>query len=64
MKNMKLDDLLEIISDNDSCYHMRIHKNQDYIFFGDLDSYRKDISDFYEKLINFLKDYYDISITK
>ena len=33
---------------HDKNYHFRIHNNMTYIFFGDLDNYDKDISDYKE----------------
>ena len=45
-----------------SCgYHFRIHKNTQYIFFGDLDNYEKDITEFIDILKNFMFKQYDLT---
>ena len=51
----------ELITEN--CYHFRIHKNTQYIFFGDLDNYEYDIKTFIKLLQKFLKLYYNLSFT-
>lgn len=38
-------------------YHMRLTKNDDVMFFGDLDGYKEDISVFKDQMKEFLKDY-------
>jgi len=48
----------------DNYYHFRIHKKQNYIFFGDLDNYNDTFSNFSELLINFMKLKYDVEIKK
>ncbi len=58
------------LSNNNNYYHLRIHDNSQYIFFGDLDGF-DDIHRFINLLIDFLKckynlelDINDISYTK
>jgi hypothetical protein len=45
----------------DNFYHFRIHKNTNYIFFGDIDKYKNDIIDFILILKTFLQKYYNLS---
>jgi phage/plasmid-associated DNA primase len=58
-----VDELVEKLKKNKG-YHFRIHKNTQYIFFGDLDDYPDDINRFIEILQDFLKKYYDLDFTK
>ena len=44
--------------ENDNSYHFRIHKNEHYIFFGDIDGYEKGIKKFIDILIDFMKKHY------
>ena len=44
----------------DKYYHFRVHKNNTYIFFGDLDGYSKSIITFIELFQNFLDKYYHL----
>jgi hypothetical protein len=44
-------------------YHYRIHKNTQYIFFGDLDNYTKPIDQFIKILQDFLNKYYGLKFT-
>ena len=57
-KKIKLCNELE----KDNSYHFRVHKNTQYIFFGDLDGYTKGINFFIEILINFLKTKYNLNL--
>ncbi len=41
-------------------YHFRIHKNTNYIFFGDLDNYNNEINVFRDKLKKFLSEKYNL----
>ena len=53
---------LEKALNEDKGFHYRIHKNQEYIFFGDIDGYEKGIDNFKGKLINFMKNSYDLEL--
>ena len=44
-------------------YHFRIHKNTQYIFFGDIDNYTKNIECFINILQEFMKETYDLVFT-
>ena len=44
----------------DEGYHFRIHNNNQYIFFGDIDKYTKKIEEFINDLQKFLEEYYNI----
>jgi phage/plasmid-associated DNA primase len=57
-----LEQLIKLL-EKDKGYHMRIHQNQDYIFFGDLDNYIGSIDDFVMKLAKFLNENYGINVT-
>ena len=49
---------------SDNGYHMRIQKNNSYIFFGDCDYYKdNDPINFFNMLISFLDTFYNIKIT-
>ena len=48
----------------DEGYHFRIHKNTQYIFFGDLDNYKNEISKFIKLLKFFLNERYDLNFEK
>lgn len=60
------DDVNKLSDDlqHDEYYHFRVHKNTEYIFFGDLDNYDDDISIFIKMMQNFLKKYYDLEFTE
>ena len=66
IKNNKLSykDISDLVDDleDDQGFHIRIEKNNQYVFFGDLDKYDKDITEFIELLKQFLKENYDIYI--
>lgn len=64
IKNNKIvknsvDEVIDLLKE-DKGYHFRVHKNNKYIFFGDLDNYKEDITSFIEKLQLFLKEHYDL----
>lgn len=44
------------------CYHMRLRKNDNVIFFGDLDGYQHDIEKFKKELKEFLDKRYNLTI--
>ena len=46
----------------DNYYHFRVHKNMDYIIFGDLDNFHPGIEKFKEIFIDFLNNKYTIKI--
>jgi hypothetical protein len=48
---------------NDNNYHFRVHKNEQYIFFGDIDNYTKGIDNFIDILISFVKDNYSLELS-
>lgn len=54
--------LEKLLIENDRGYHMRIHKSTNYILYIDVDGYRKDINIFFNVLITFFKEYYNIII--
>ena len=62
--NLIFNDIKQICDElkQDKCYHFRIHKNNEYIFFGDLDNYKYDINIFIEILINFMKENYNLEL--
>ena len=47
--------------ENDKSYHFRIHKNTNYIFFGDIDGYTGSIIDFTIHLQEFLETNYKLT---
>ena len=55
-------DLLKVL-ETDNGYHFRIHKNTQYIFFGDLDNYNSNIQIFIDILHNFMNDKYNLIFT-
>jgi phage/plasmid-associated DNA primase len=54
-----IDDICEELESNKN-YHFRIHNNNTYIFFGDIDGYDKGIEHFMNILKYFLKKYYKL----
>ena len=46
----------------DNYYHFRVHKNMEYIIFGDLDNFHPGIEKFKEIFIDFLNNKYTIKI--
>jgi hypothetical protein len=63
-KEYKINELIKLLSETDAGYHTRIHKNTNYIFFGDIDGLKCSIVIFMNNLIKFLKSEYDITIQK
>jgi phage/plasmid-associated DNA primase len=59
IKYTEMNLLIQVLH-KDEGYHFRIHNNNQYIFFGDIDKYTKTIEEFINHLQNFLKEYYDI----
>jgi phage/plasmid-associated DNA primase len=57
-------DLCNLLESQFEYYHYRIHKNTEYIFFGDLDKWEKSISEFIDFLRKFLKEYYNLKFDK
>jgi phage/plasmid-associated DNA primase len=58
----KLNDLCNTLVNTNKGYHTRIHPNETYIFFGDLDDFNKDITIFLNDIKTFLHQYYNIDI--
>jgi len=56
-----INDLCEELQ-KDNYYHFRVHKNKDYIVFGDLDNFQQGIDKFKEIFIDFLKNKYNIDV--
>ena len=50
------------ILNEDKGYHFRVNKNGTYIFFGDLDYYRKNFKTFSIVLISFLEKNYNLMV--
>src|SRR5438045_1065070 len=50
--------------DDDKGYHMRIHNDGNYIFFGDCDWFRGSFEEFSELLIDFLSNHYKIKVVE
>ena len=46
---------------SDKGYHIRVEPEKYYTFFGDIDGHKQKSNDFFEFMIKFLKDYYDIT---
>ena len=62
-EEFELKDLNKLLK-SDNGYHLRILKNSFYIFFGDCDGYKNNNPNtFFNLLILFLNEYYDIEIT-
>jgi len=60
VKFNSLSGLIYELKNNDKSYHFRIHNDKKYIFFGDLDGYKKDINEFVILLKDFLLNQYNI----
>ena len=54
--------LCDILSKKDKGYHLRVHSDQNYIFFGDVDNYKGDMDTFTILLISFMDEYYNVII--
>lgn len=61
-KKITLDSLQNLTSElrHDNYYHFRIHKNTNYIFFGDIDNYDGKITQFIDILQQFMKEKYNL----
>ena len=55
--------LINKLENNDDNYHFRVHNQTQYTFYSDVDGIEISFDEYINKLINFLKTYYDISIT-
>ena len=62
--NIKQYNLITLIKKvcDDHGYHVRIDPKKYYTFFGDIDGHIKGSTDFFDMLLKFLKDFYDISV--
>lgn len=56
------DYLVRILEQQDKGYHLRLEKDENYKFFGDLDHYNKSFDEFKLMLVNFLAECYNITI--
>jgi hypothetical protein len=56
-------DAINELKDNNS-YHMRLEKNESYIFFGDCDGFTGSFLEFSTLIKDFLNKYYNIKIKK
>jgi phage/plasmid-associated DNA primase len=65
-KSIDYDDIDEICEDleDDNSYHFRIFNNNRYIFFGDIDGYKKNIDEYMNVLFEFLKKRYNLDKEK
>lgn len=54
---------VNMLTNTDNGYHVRIHPTSSYIMFGDIDNYDKTIEDFEQILVKFLQENYNIKIT-
>jgi phage/plasmid-associated DNA primase len=52
-----------LLSETDNGYHLRIHNNTNYIFFGDIDNLNLSFDEWARDLLLFLENRYGISIT-
>ena len=57
------EELINKLENNDDNYHFRVHNQTQYTFYSDVDGIEISFDEYINKLINFLKTYYDISIT-
>lgn len=57
-----INELVDIVESKNRGYHLRIHKNHNYVFFGDLDHYQSNFDNFAQKMIVFLQQYYRIKV--
>jgi hypothetical protein len=55
--------LKNLLAKNKNKYHFRIHPASKYVFFGDIDNFEPDISEFIKLLQEFLKNYYNLEFT-
>ena len=60
VKQYTLEKLLQKLQ-SDKGYHIRIDPEKYYTFFGDIDGHTQKSKDFFEFMIKFLEDFYDIS---
>jgi hypothetical protein len=60
----EMEELVEILEKTNKGYHFRIDPTKSYKFFGDCDGYTNTIENFIEKLTEFLKERYEIIISK
>jgi phage/plasmid-associated DNA primase len=63
---IKYTNINKLITDlnKDEGYHFRVHNNNQYIFFGDIDKYVKTIEEFIIDMQIFLKENYNIEFEK
>jgi phage/plasmid-associated DNA primase len=65
-KSIDYDNIDEICDDleDDNSYHFRIFNNHRYIFFGDIDGYKKNIDEYMTEFFDFLKKRYNLDKQK
>jgi phage/plasmid-associated DNA primase len=59
IKYTEINKLIQALQQNEG-YHFRVHKQHQYIFFGDIDKYTEPIEEFIANLQFFLKKYYSL----
>ena len=60
VKQYTLDKLLQKLQLDKGC-HIRVDPEKYYTFFGDIDGHKQKSNDFFEFMIKFLKDFYDVT---
>ena len=63
-ENFNLNDLIEELESIDNDYYFRVHPNTQYTYFSDVDGLDTPIDDYIQKLINFMKKYYNVDLSK
>ncbi|AYV84787.1 MAG: DNA primase [Hyperionvirus sp.] len=60
----ELKEVIKLLEKTDGCYHTRIHGDNYYKLFGDIDHYKKDFNSFSTILIKFLHERYGIKVSR
>lgn len=59
----EIEELVDILK-HDSCYHLRIRENTNYILFGDIDNFPCEFETFSTDFIQFMNKFYNVQIKK
>jgi len=65
-KSIPIDDVHElcnILVSKNKYYHFRVHANETYTLFGDIDGFQHEIGKFMEVLQDFMEEQYNLTFT-
>ena len=63
-KEYTLKEVVKILTKINKGYHEKLNKDDYYIFYGDIDQYKGTLENFFDLLIKFMENFYNLKINK